>query len=313
MKDTGGWTHLSNTLGTQSIVTFGIKNNYLYSIATSGDTITLFDNTGVWSAICGSSNSAAAYGFGIKNEKLYAININTYTQISNLTGWSAICGQDEAVATATKCGFGICNGALYSLKGSGITLLDDIETWIKVRGSNADGIALTQSGKLYKISSNQITQIGTNSNWIDFSGYTGTAVNSILQLSAVRNGNVYVFSSPNYEEIQITTNGNYTKVYDGFTGNATNPIGIFWTGSITEDIHNVYTVPAPTLDFNTYSNVNGQKVGKITATSSSPYTITDEYYTYTRNSTLDTTFTIITEDSSKQLMSMTDFLACFLE
>jgi len=321
LRDAGGWTKVSDDIGinSNSNYLFGIKNDSLYFISNNYATVTSKDSTGVWSDVCGyNDNSTTFYGFGIKDGKLYSINRSGATKISDLTGWSMICGYDAGVSDNTKFGLGICNGALYSLKGNGITLIDDTETWIKINGYNNTingkyGVALTQSGKLYNtISNTQITQIGSNSTWIDFAGNFMTS-GGTYRLLAIRGGNVYKFSTSNFEEQQITTNGNYTKVYNGSIETDKGYCGIFWTGSVTEDVHTVYTVPSPGIGYNTYADTNLQKVSTIVETSNSPYSITDGYYTYNRNSSIDGIFSSISEDSSKQLMSMTDFLRCFVE
>ena len=101
-------------------------------------------------------------------------------------------------------------------------------------------------------------------------------------MSAIKNGDVYVFSTSNYTPTKITNFGNITKVYEGCYCENGYRCGIFWTGSVTEDAHSVYTIASPAVGFNTYSNTNLQQLG-------------------------------ISTDSSKQLMSMSDFLQCFTE
>ena len=319
LKDSGGWTKITYCSTDSSTYAFGIKNDNLYFVSylnSNNPTITLKDS-GTWSDVVGWSSSASRYGFGIKEGKLYAINSSGITKISDETGWS-ICGIDTSGSNDTSFALAIKNGALYSIKGNGtIILIDNTETWIKVRGfantGSYHGAALTQSGKLYRVTSiNQITQIGTDSNWTDFSG-TFYAYGSSFCLTAIKNGDVYVFSTTDYTPSKITNFGNITKVYDGCYMYNGYVAGIFWTGSVTEDVHSVYTVASPAVGFNTYSNTNLQQLGIITAESSSPYTITDQLYTYTRDASIDGVFTGISSDSSKQLMSMKDFLNCFTE
>lgn len=316
LRDSGGWTKISYINTSSGYYGFGIKNDNLYYISNSY-AITLKDS-GTWSDIIGNSNSTTRYGFGIREGKLYAMNTSGITKISDETGWSMICGFDGSSSSTNYFGLAIKNGALYSIKGNGtITLINDTETWIKIRGfSNSSGhygAALTQSGKIYRITAyNQITQIGTDSSWTDISG-SFFSIGSYYILTAIKNGDVYIFSSSDYTPTKITNFGNITKVYEGCWCNDGYRCGIFWTGSVTEDVHSVYTIASPAVGFNTYSNTNLQQLGTIASASSSPYTITDQFYTYTRDASIDGVFTGISPDSSKQLMSMRDFLNCFTE
>ena len=315
LRDSGGWTKISQIVTTNGYYGFGIKNDNLYYISNSY-AITLKDS-GIWTDVIGYTSSSTSYGFGIKEGKLYAMNTSGVTKISDETGWSMISGLDGGSSTSYF-GLAIKNGALYSIKGNGtITLINDTETWIKIRGYNGNnayyGAALTQSGKLYRVTAyNQITQIGTDTSWTDISG-SFYSQGGYYVLSAIKNGDVYIFSTSNYTPTKITNFGNITKVYEGCYCENGYRCGIFWTGSVTEDVHSVYTVASPSVEFNTYSNTNLQQLGTITAASSSPYTITDQFYTYTRDASIDGVFTGISEDSSKQLMSMKDFLSCFTE
>ena len=316
LRDSGGWTKISLIYSSNGYYGFGIKNDNLYYISNSY-VITLKDS-GVWSDVIGYTNSSIQYGFGIREGKLYAMNSSGITKISDETGWSMISGFDGSGSSTSYFGLAIKNGALYSIKGNGtITLINDTETWIKIRGyssnNNHYGAALTQSGKLYRVTAyNQITQIGTDSSWTDISG-SFYSYGSYYILTAIKNGDVYIFSTSNYTPTKITNFGNITKVYEGCYHNNGYRCGIFWTGSVTEDVHSVYTIASPSIGFNTYSNTNLQQLGTITAASSSPYTITDQFYTYTRDASIDGVFTGISSDSSKQLMSMKDFLSCFTE
>ena len=311
LKDSGGWTKISYCSLSTNYLGFGIKNDNLYYVSylnNSTPTITLKDS-GIWTDVVGFTSSSSVYGFGIRDGKLYSLNSSGITKISDDTGWSMICGRDDGVTSSSYCGYGIRDGKLYLLKGNGVSLLDTTETWIKIRGYNSNGVGLTQSGKLYRLTSTTITQIGTDTTWSDFSGIYDTKY-----LFGIKNGNVYVIDNiTNQTFTQITNLGNIQKVYNGIRPDSSYPCGIFWTGSVTEDVHNVYTIASPAIGFDTYSNTNLQTYGTITSASLSPYTITDQFYTYTRNSSIDGVFTGISPNSSKQLMSMIDFLSCFTE
>ena len=166
-----------------------------------------------------------------------------------------------------------------------------------------------------------LTQIGTSNEWTDVTGYFSVNTWNIgVFMAAVKNGDVYYFKClsgsgiENLSEIKITNIGTITNIYNGWYNHSNNfPGTCCWTGSVTEDVHTVYTVPSPSLGFKTYSNTNLQENGTINSASLSPHTITDQSYTYTRDANNDGVFSGIPEDSSKQLMSMSDFLNCFTE
>ena len=303
LKDSGGWTFITAPDLSNSNYSFGIKNDSLYFINNSGDNIVLKDDSGTWTYVTGYSSSLSCFGFGIKDNKLYSINTNGVYKISDDTGWSKICGYASNIDSF---GLGIKNGALYSLTKDEVILIDNTETWIKICGYETSGFALTQSGKLYKLTSKyNIAQIGTDNTWTDISGLG-------IESLGIKNGDVYInLSDPH----QLTNFGNITNVFGKLRNESYDNqfTGIFWTGSVTEDVHSIYTIAAPSIDFDTYSNVNLTKYGTITSISSSPYVVTDEHYTYNRDSSIDGVFTGISPDSSKQLMSMNDFLKCFTE
>jgi hypothetical protein len=236
LRDSGGWTKISSIETNNGYYNFGIKNDNLYYISNSY-VVTLKDS-GTWTNVTGATNSTSTYGFGIRDGKLYALNNSGITKISDETGWSMISGCDYSSSSTSYFGLAIRNGALYSIKGNGaITLINNTETWIKVKGyssnNNHYGAALTQSGKLYRITAyNQITQIGTDSSWTDISG-SFYSYGSYYILTAIKNGDVYIFSTSNYTPTKITNFGNITKVYEGCYHNNGSRSGIFWTGSVT--------------------------------------------------------------------------------
>ena len=309
--NSGGWTKISWYENYSSVYSFGIKNDnlyYIYNLTYSNlGTVTLKDS-GIWTDVVGYSSSSSMYGFGIREGKLYSLNSSGVTKISDETGWSMICGYDNNVSSTSYCGFGIRDGKLYKLKGNGAFLINNTETWIKIKGRDGIGIGLTQSGKLYRINYETITQIGVDVTWSDITGFY-----SSNYFAGIKNGDVFILTETSNETfIRLTNMGNITNIYNTFTKDSYSS-GVFWTGSVTEDIHNVYTVASPAVGFETYSNTNLQSCGAITSTSLSPYTITDQYYTYTRDSSIDGVFSGISADSAKQLMSMKDFLMCFTE
>lgn len=308
LKDSGGWTKISYCSTSSTDYGFGIKNDNLYYVSNYGNTITLKDS-GIWSDVVGYSSSSSFYGFGIKENKLYSLNNNGVRKISDETGWSMICGYDADYSISTNCGYGIRNGNLYKLKGFDVTLINDTETWIKIRGYGIYGLGLTQSGKIYKITSSSITQIGADTGWTDISGKY-----ELKKLFGVKNGDVYVLNdATNMTFDKITNLGNIQKVYSTLYASSLYPTGFFWTGSVTEDVHSVYTVANPSVGFYTYSDINLQNVGTISAVSSAPYTITDQYYTYTRDTSLDGVFTGISPNNSNISMTIFDLLNCLID
>ncbi len=79
-----------------------------------------------------------------------------------------------------------------------------------------------------------------------------------------------------------------------------------WTYTVGTTEYNVWTVPLPEVNYHTYSDVDlteRSTIHSMTAT-----TITDGYYTYTRNSEIDSIFTDACEDSKNQIVSMYDLI-----
>ena len=308
LKDSSGWQKISFYYSSSSYKTLGIKNDSLYMLTNNGNTITLLDSSGIWSQITGISGNANEYMFGIKDGKLYSISYSgVITEISSDNTWNYICGYDVYLEQKNRYALGINGSKLYILKGDEIILANDTETWIKCcgygYGSNCS-FALTSTGKLYNIERSyysgdiELTQIGTDTTWSDISGYGAQSI-------GINNGNVYInLGSPT----QLSTSGGITKVYGSPYSSTTACCSAYWTGSVTEDVHTVYTVPSPQTGFHTYADENLTNVSTITAVNMNNNTITDGLYTYTRDSAADKVFTSVSPDSKNQLVSMADLL-----
>ena len=304
LEDAGGWQKVS-FMPTTSEKAIGIKNDSLYLITEYARSITLIDSSGVWSEVTGNSSSSTEYMFGIKDGKLYSISYNgVVAEISSDTTWTYICGKDSQLSSYTNFGLGINNGALYVIKGNNVYLANDTETWVKCCGYNsAASFAITSTGKLYIISRNSsstvtLTQIGTDTTWTDISGYSSYSL-------GINNGNIYLdLSSPSL----MTNTGGFSKVFGRVYPSNNYAPAFYWTGSVTEDVHTVYTVPSPQTGFHTYADENLTQVSTITAVNMNNNTITDGLYTYTRDSAADKVFTAVSPDSKNQLVSMADLL-----
>ena len=294
LKNSGGWQKVSTSNGGTKL---GIKNDSLYLIDSSHN-VTEIDSSGVWSEISGTTSTPSYYMYGIKDGKLYSVSYTgVLTQISSDTTWTQITAGSNQTT-----GGGINNDALYYINSSGVKLINDTESWVKCCSCGTVILALTSTGKLYltggSFSSPTLTQIGTDTTWTDISGYASYAL-------GVNNGNVYTnLGNP----VQITTSGGISKVYGSLYSNASYDSAYFWTGSVTEDVHTVYTVPSPQTGFHTYANENLEPVSTITAVNMNNNTITDGLYTYTRDSAADKIFTAVSPDSKNQLVSMADIL-----
>jgi len=303
LRNSGGWQKISDYSNSSSAKFFGIKNDSLYMITDAGNTITLLNSSGIWTEISGFTSSASVYGIGIKDGKLYSISYDgVITEISSDNTWTLISGYDGLSSSISNFGLGINNGALYGIKYNGVYLLDDTETWIKCTGfNNNNTFAITSTGKLYQITSinpASLTQIGTDTTWTDITGYSNTSF-------GINNGDVYInLQSPT----KLTQYGGINKVFGNLRANINYACGYYWTGSVTEDVHTVYTVPGPQTGFHTYSDENLTQSSIITAVNTNNNTITDGNYTYTRNSSLDRVFTSVSQDSRQQLISMADLL-----
>ena len=311
LKDSGGWQKISCAPTYHNAYkALGIKNDSLY-LLTGNLNIALIDSSGVWTSVEGflNNNDTSGYMFGIKNGKLYSISYTgVVTEISSDDKWQSIYGNELNSNYIYYGALGINDGALYKLKNSGITLIDDTETWVKCTGKlypNLYSFGITNTGKLYKISINTsgnitLTQVGTDTTWTDITGYNNNTF-------GINNGNVYynLTSTPT----QLTTIGGITKIFGNRYGTDVSYQRIsYWTGSVTENAHTVYTVPSPQTGFHTYADENLTNVSTITAVNMNNNTITDGLYTYTRDSAADKVFTNISPDSKNQLISMADLL-----
>lgn len=310
LNNSGGWQKISCApTWSSGYKSLGIKNDSLYLL--SGNlNVQLLDSSGVWTYIegCLDSNRTSGYMFAIKDGKLYSISYyGVITELSSDTSWDSIYGTDTDTNYQQYGALGINNGALYSLRGNNINLIDDTEIWIKCTGGFYSGVsfAITRTGKLYKIQKNSsgtitLTQMGTDTTWTDISGYSSNTF-------GINNGNVYynLGSTPT----QLTTIGGITKIFGNRYNTETNYQRIFyWTGSVTEDVHTVYTIPSPQTGFHTYDDENLTPVSTITAVNMNNNTVTDGLYTYARDSAADKIFTSVSPDSKNQLVSMADIL-----
>jgi len=292
LKDSGGWQKLS-LIPNSGWKSLGIKNDNLYMIYDG--THSLIDSSGVWTHITGSISSSYSYLFGIKDGKLYAISFSgVINEISSETGWTSV----KTVLSGTIA-YAIKNGNLYIVNNTGVNLVNNTETWKKI----SYNMCITETGKLYTCTTNYsnpvLTQIGTDTTWSDISGYD---TNSI----GVNNGNVYCNLTGT--QTQLTTSGGISKVYGMAINNTSYSSAAYWTGSVTEDVHTVYTIPSPQTGYHTYADENLEPVSTITAVNMNNNTITDGLYTYTRDSAADKVFTAVSPDSSNQLVSMADLL-----
>lgn len=302
LKDTGGWQKVSFYMSNTYYKYLGIKNDNLYIIGDNGNTITLVDSSGIWTEVSGWSKAATRYMYGIKDGKLYSISYSgVVTEISSDNTWTMISSDGDS----DYC-MGINNGALYISDSTTTVLINNTETWIKCTGGTSGyyvTYALTSTGKLYEmtgtLSTQTLTQIGTDTTWSDISGRDNYSL-------GINNGNVYY--NLNSTPTQLTTSGGITKVY-GFPYTNTNYIcSAYWTGSVTEDVHTIYTVPSPQTGFHTYADENLEPVSSITAVNMNNNTITDGLYTYTRDSAADKIFSRVSPDSKNQLISVADLL-----
>ena len=77
-----------------------------------------------------------------------------------------------------------------------------------------------------------------------------------------------------------------------------------WTNST----YTVYTTKNPLVDDKTYSDLNLTESSTITAVASDGLTITDEYRTYDRDTSKDTSFNSIPEATNHETVTVADIL-----
>ena len=135
------------------------------------------------------SEDKAECCLAISDGKLYAVLGSYANQVGSVTGWTSVSDCDS------NYGFGICDGKLYQIMTTGTPTggIVGVDTnpsgmamqvgsrtgWTKISGRKSTseypiGIC---DGKLYRIAVNDVTQIGTESEWTHIGGYcseTGT-------------------------------------------------------------------------------------------------------------------------------------------
>ena len=300
------WTNLS-TYGTATVsnpaTVLGICDGYLYQL--KGTEITQVGENNKWEYVTGipyTSNNNNPYG--ICDGYLYKISsVSSQTLMNENNGWIYIYTYCSNGSYST-CGLRLNgnNREIYSLSTSTpyVSLLKTVNNTVEKVEIDYDGYyTYIEDNKLYN--SRYSKFIGEGINWTDFSV-------SRKKLLAIGDGKLYYIDISNSSQptfTQIGTESNYQKLWKcGY--NSTGILGLAWTGDATSVTHTIFTTKEPQVgdieyideDLNQYSTI--LSVGGTT--------VSDQYRTYTRDVTRDSSFTAIPPATIRETVSTVDFL-----
>ncbi len=218
------WTAISGYSDGNDVYALGIRNGLLYKIMST--TATMHSPYPGWTKICGNA-SPRTYGLGICNSVAYAISSNAIVQ--------PIDGSNNPLSNCTNItgrimynssrygGYGISNGKLYYFqKRSSDNADTDIRIYIidnnfyyKICGfaygssfMSAYALGIDTNFSLFNIGLGSASQIGTNTNWTNISGYNFTY--SSPAALGINNGNLYIIQNSNVT--QVGTDTDWTNI-----------------------------------------------------------------------------------------------------
>ena len=262
---------------------------------------------------------------------LYNVNSTTLTPVGNIAGWTDISTEYMNSNVA-----GICNGKVYSIAdNNSITLLDtqrsnyihvinddstvgaltaDGEVYVNTKGyetplmTNVKGIyrsvasgslplyLITNDNKLHFWANNVIHHIRPDMEW---SCVIGQNTNNFYGIS---DGKLYYVINPTSTPIltQIGTGTEYKTV----DGNAS--LILATAGENMVVTHTILTTKTPQQYDNTYIDRDLTKYSIVQ--SATAIAVTDQYRTYNRDISKDSTFTAIPPATMHETVSTVDFL-----
>ena len=191
----------------------------------------------------------------------------------------------------------IIDGALYQLGNtfSKCALLNNTETWVDCVNDASHSFAITSTGKLYRgMNGGAISQVGTDTNWQALGGGTRDG------FGALKGGNLYSLrSSGTLDWEQLTTSGNFTSVYGGYSrqssSSTTGGLTFGGTGANGQMVYQVFTNLDPQVGDKTYSSYNPPEVSSTITAVDAVY-VTDGNRTYQRKINQDQVFTSLTDE-----------------
>lgn len=282
------------------------RNNYITAIADgyiyriSGTTVTAQDTTKTFSKLFYLTGSNSNYMFIIDSDGyLYQASSNqsgSLSQVGTDSGWTMAYSRNDG---SSQMGIGICNGVLKNIINNQDYILDNTEVWIDCVCTSTVGLAITQSGKLYRVSFNSsgatLAQVGTDTDWQKTSKELS---NSPFLL--IKGG--YAVSVTDSSSPTITTlssQNTITKITGGSGSSGT--ANAYWTGSAVTNITLRYTVNYPQVNDNTYIDTTGTTGATITAVTSN--SIDDGTLVYQRYTAGDSTFSTIPTELNTQTLT----------
>lgn len=303
IDDTKNYTDIVINNSSSTVYVCAIADGHLYNMNYSGSnssavpsTISTLDDANTYSKLFSLVGSSASNMFFIDSDGyLHSRNKLSGTvgsQVGTSSGWTMAYMQSTNSYTR---GIGICNGVLKRTLNYNDYVLDNTETWIDCVCSFTYGYAITQSGKLYRISFTSsgatLTQIGTDIDWQKTSKTETTS-----EVIFIKGGKVVSVTTANTPVVtEISSANTITKIM----GNATN--NAYWTGAETTTTTLRYTTNYPQVNDNTYINTTGTVGATITAVTSS--SINDGTLVYQRYTAGDSTFSTTPTELSTQTLT----------
>lgn len=304
------WTSLSYISGS---TIGGINNGKIYSITSSTATqqYTNLTNVSVLQAV---NESSYLKGFCFNNNYLYYIKNNTATMLGNDNNWKYMdlqVGNSEyayVINSNNELYFATYQGGLYKLNASNVKKVSASSGYICLYITNDNKLCYLQSANTkYGDNYGQVYDISNGMEWTDISRLD----RAYNYLYAISDGKLYKIkpksSVSQTTYTQIGTESDYQKVEGFYPAETTNSrIGLAWSGDAVENTHTIYTTKLPQATDVTYLDKDLTNYSTVQSTGAG--TITDEYRTYNRDVSKDTTFTAIPPATVHETVSTVDFL-----
>lgn len=308
------WTSLGYTQSSY-LPTCGLNNGKIYYVDGSNTPTQAYTNLTNVTNLTALGYSNYVYGYCINNGYLYFLNNTTATLIGNENNWKDIYPWNILSPYVA-----LINGNNELFYSNGVNAYKQNVTNIKKASLayNGSGVyCLTNDNKLY-FGTNLTTIYGNNyGNYIDISNdIEWSDISSVggytYNVYAIGDDKLYKIKKTNSSlnlptYTQIGTESNYKKVEGYYPGSSSAYyIGLAWTGDATTVSHTVLTTKEPQANDAAYIDEDLNQYSTVKTTTGT--TITDQYRTYDRDVSKDTSFTAIPPATVHETVSTIDFL-----
>lgn len=248
---------------------------------------------------------ASSYGFGISNGYLYTLNSTTLSLLGTENNWvklmpGAVANGYHSVLNSNNEAYFLGYNTLSSYYTTNVKKIITLNCWDSWR------IILKNDNKLYYRSwdsSNDVLLTSDNTLWSDIAGTHGET-SSGNTFYAIGDGKLYFCTcntnSSTISYTQLGTENNYVKINGEYL------LSIAWTGEATTFNQTVLTTKQPLINDDIYIDENLTKYSSVQSTTG--VTITDQYRTYNRDASKDSSFTKIPPASMHETITTIDIL-----